>query len=146
MLRLSAKIDTSVPNAITCSTAIDPRIAIPPTAIGNAAASSPLNTQINTMKLSGTAIASTSSKSRCDSSVICRFTVASPPERTVTPSRSCATSSDSVSAYFCALFFPPVMPATISPHLPSLLTRSVAASGGTVHAEATLGTWGDRLS
>ena len=146
MLRLSAKIDTSVPNAITCSTAIDPRIASPPTAIGTAAAGSPLNTQINTMKLSGMATTSTSSRSRCDSSVICRFTVASPPERTVTPSRSCATSSDSVSAYFCAFFFPPVMPATISPHLPSLLTCSIAASDGTVHAEATLGTCDERPS
>ena len=69
-----------------------------PTATGSAAASRPPNTQTSTRKLSGIAIDSISSRSRCDCSVICTFTMATPPERTVTPSRSCATSSDSVLA------------------------------------------------
>ena len=90
-LRLSAKIDTSVVNASKRSTASAPRIAITPTATGNAAASSPPNTQTNTMKLSGMAINSISSTSRCDCSVICTLTMATPPDRTVTPGRSCAT-------------------------------------------------------
>ena len=62
-LRLSANIDTSVTNVIARSTAIDPRIANPPTASGSAAASRPPNTQTSTRKLSGIAMDSISSRS-----------------------------------------------------------------------------------
>ena len=98
VVRFSAKIDTSVLNVIMRSTAIDPTIANPPTATGRAAANSPPNTQTSTRKLNGMAIDSISSRSRCDCEVICAFTMASPPERTMTPSRLYATSSDSVLA------------------------------------------------
>ena len=56
VVRFSAKIDTSVANVMTRSTAIEPTIAIPPTAIGSAAASRPPNTHTSTTKLSGIAI------------------------------------------------------------------------------------------
>ena len=143
MLKFRAKIDTSVNKVVTRRIASAPKIAITPTAIGNAAANNPPNTQTNTMKLRGIAIDSISSRSCCDCSVTCTFTMATPPERTVTPSRSCATWSDKVFAYVCALLSPPVMPATISPDLRSRLTSSVVAGGGAVHAEVTLATWGD---
>ena len=56
MVRLSAKIDTSVQKVMSRSTDIEPRIAIPPTTIGSAAASSPPKTQTSTRKLSGIAM------------------------------------------------------------------------------------------
>ena len=86
--RFSAKIDTSVKKVTVRNTASDPRIAITPTSTGSAAAKSPPNTQISTTKLSGTTIASSRSRSRLDCSVICRLTIAVPPARTTTPSRS----------------------------------------------------------
>ncbi|CQD17806.1 hypothetical protein BN970_03857 [Mycolicibacterium conceptionense] len=55
-VRLSAKIETSVTIVNPRNTASEPRIAKPPTASGNAAASSPPNTQTNTTKLSGIAM------------------------------------------------------------------------------------------
>ena len=64
-----------------------------PTATGSAAAKSPPNTQIRTRKLSGTTIASSSSRSRLDCSVTCKFTIAAPPARTTTPLRSPTTAS-----------------------------------------------------
>ena len=48
--------------------------------------------------------------------------------------------------YFCASLSPPVMPATISPVLPSLLTSAGAAGGGAVHADVTSATCGDACS
>ena len=51
VVRFSAKIDTSVNRVMTRSTAREPRIAITPTATGNAAANSPPNTQTSTRKL-----------------------------------------------------------------------------------------------
>ena len=72
--------------------------------------------------------------------------IASPPARTVTPSRSCTNSSLSVSACCCAPFSPPVMPATIRPVLPSLLTSDFAADGGAVHGEITCATYGELCS
>ena len=69
--------------------------------------------------------------------------MAAPPDRTVTPGRSWASCSDSASAYFCASFSPPVMPATTRPAVLSLLTSSAAAGGGAVHAEVTCATCGD---
>ena len=62
-LRFSAKIDTLVISETVCSTAMEPRIAKPPTAIGSAAATRPPNTQTSTTKLSGIAIDSMSSRS-----------------------------------------------------------------------------------
>ena len=56
VLRLSAKIDTSVVNVTSRNTDIEPTTASAPRAIGNAAASSPPNTQTSTRKLSGSAI------------------------------------------------------------------------------------------
>jgi len=88
VLRFNAKIDTSVVNAINRSTASVPRIDIPPMATGRAAVNKPPNTQTSTTKLSGTAIASINSMSRCAWSVICALTIATPPDRTVTPLRS----------------------------------------------------------
>lgn len=64
MDRFSAKIDTSVTSVNARNTAIDPRIAKPPTATGSAAASNPPKTQTSTTKLSGTAMDSISSRSR----------------------------------------------------------------------------------
>ena len=61
----------------------------------------------------------------------------------MTPLRSCANCSDSASAYFWESVSPPLMPATIRPDLPSLLTSEAAAAGGTVHAEVTLVTCAD---
>ena len=62
-VRLSAKIETSVTMVNPRSTASDPSIAKPPTASGNAAASSPPNTHTSTTKLSGIAISSMVSRS-----------------------------------------------------------------------------------
>jgi hypothetical protein len=59
VLRLSAKVDTSVLNVMSRSTAIVPTTASPPRAIGNAAASRPPNTQTSTKKLNGIAILET---------------------------------------------------------------------------------------
>ena len=69
--RLSAKIDTSVTKVMSRSTDIEPTIAMPPTTIGSAAATSPPNTQTSTRKLSGIAIDSISSRSRSVCSLIC---------------------------------------------------------------------------
>ena len=85
MVRLGARFDTSVLKVMKRRTAIEPRIAISPTAIGSAAASRPPNTQTSTTKLSGTAIDSISSRSRCNRELICAFTMASPPDRTMMP-------------------------------------------------------------
>ncbi len=63
MDRLSAKIETSVPKLMSRSADIEPRMAIPPTTIGSAAATNPPKTQINTRKLSGIAMASLRSRS-----------------------------------------------------------------------------------
>ena len=63
MERLRATIETSVVKLIARNTAIDPKIAIPPTANGSAAATRPPNTQTNTRKLSGIATASMTFKS-----------------------------------------------------------------------------------
>ena len=119
---------------------------MPPTATGSAAANRPPNTQTNTKKLSGIAIDSISSRSCCDWSVICTLTIAIPPDRTVTPSRSCVTCSDSSLAYFCWSLSLPLMPAMIRPAVPSLLIRSLAAGGGAVHGDVTLATCGERRS
>ena len=62
-VRFSAKIDTSVTSVTARSTAIEPRIANPPTANGRAAASRPPNTHTSTTKLSGMAIDSIISRS-----------------------------------------------------------------------------------
>jgi hypothetical protein len=62
-VRLSAKMDTGVTRVTARSTAIDPRIAKPPTTRGSAAASSPPNTQTSTTKLSGMAMDSIRNKS-----------------------------------------------------------------------------------
>ena len=62
-VRFIAKIDTSVTNVMARSTAIDPRIAKPPTASGSAAAITPPNTQTSTRKLSGMAMDSIVSRS-----------------------------------------------------------------------------------
>ena len=88
VVRFSAKIDTSVKKVTVRSTASDPRIAITPTPTGRAAANKPPKTQISTRKLSGTTMASKSTRSRLDCSVTCRFTIAAPPARTTMPSRS----------------------------------------------------------
>ncbi len=61
--RFSAKIDTSVTSVTARSTAIDPRIANPPTANGSAAAIRPPNTHTSTRKLSGMAMDSIISRS-----------------------------------------------------------------------------------
>ncbi len=92
--RFSAKIDTSVAKVTSRSTASAPMIAMPPIATGSAAASSPPNTQTSTRKLSGIASDSMTSRSRWDCSVIWTLTIAVPPVRTVTPSRSPVTSSE----------------------------------------------------
>ena len=55
-LRFNAKIETSVKSVTPRSTAIEPRIANPPTANGSAAAIRPPNTQTSTRKLSGMAM------------------------------------------------------------------------------------------
>ena len=96
--RLSAKIETSVANVTTRSTASAPITAMAPMATGNAAARSPPNTHTRTRKLSGMASDSISSRSRWDCSVICTLTIAVPPVRTVTPSRSPLTCSEMSSA------------------------------------------------
>ena len=95
VVRLRAKIDTSVVKEMTRSTASAPRIAMPPTATGSAAATRPPNTQTSTRKLSGIAIDSITSRSRCDWSVICTLTIAVPPVRTVTLPSPWETCSDS---------------------------------------------------
>ena len=69
VVRFSAKIETSVKKVTVRSTASDPRIAITPTTIGSAAANTPPNTQTSNRKLSGTTMASSTSRSRLDSSV-----------------------------------------------------------------------------
>ena len=56
MVRFIAKIETSVTKVMARSTAMDPRIANPPTAIGSAAAIRPPNTQTSTTKHSGIAM------------------------------------------------------------------------------------------
>ena len=140
VVRLSAKMETSVAKEIARSTASAPRIAMPPTATGSAAANRPPNTQTNTKKLSGIAIDSINTRSCCDWSVICTLTIAIPPARTVTPSRSCVTCSDSSLAYFCWSLSLPLMPAMIRPAVRSLLIRSLAAGGGAVHGDVTLAT------
>ena len=117
-----------------------------PTATGKAAASRPPNTQTSTRKLKGMASDSISSRSRCDCSVIWMLTMAAPPDRTVTPSRSWATRSDSSLAYFCWAASSPTMPATIRPEVRSLLIRSAAAGGGAVQGEVTSATCGERRS
>ena len=137
VVRLSAKIDTSVKKVVTRSTARDPRIAMMPTPTGSAAANSPPNTHSRTMKLSGTTMDSSSGRSRCDCRVICRFTMATPPERTMMPSVSLAICLVSDSVYSSWVLSEPVIPATIRPDFLSLLTRSEPAPGGTVHAEVT---------
>ena len=63
MVRFSAKIETSVTIVTARNTAIEPRIANPPTASGSAAASKPPNTHTSTTKLSGIAMASIVSRS-----------------------------------------------------------------------------------
>ena len=72
--------------------------------------------------------------------------MATPPACTVTPSRSWTSSSVRALACFCASLSPPVIPATISPVLPSSLTRAGAAAGGALHAEVTAPTCGDCAS
>ena len=146
MLRFSAKIETSVNRVITRSTAIEPRIANTPTASGRAAAINPPNTQTNTTKLSGIAMDSIVSRSFSLWPLIWTYVIATPPARTVTPSRSCTICAVSSLAYFWASLSPPVMPATISPVLPSLLISAGAAEGGAVHAEVTCATCGDASS
>ena len=64
----------------------------------------------------------------------------------MTPLRSCTTCSAIVLACFWEPLSPPVMPATISPVLPSLLTSASSAEGGAVHAEVTWATFGDAFS
>ena len=98
-LRFSAKIETSVNWVTPRSTASAPRIAMPPTVSGTAAASAPPNTHTSTRKLIGIASDSIRNRSRWDCSVISRFTMASPPARTVTPSRSWTSRSDRSLAY-----------------------------------------------
>ena len=61
--------------------------------------------------------------------------VASPPARTVTPSRSCRSSSASCLAYFGASLSLPDMLATISPVLRSSLI--IEGTEGAVHADVT---------
>ena len=73
------------------------------------------------------------------------YATAMPPARTVTPSRSCTSSRESVLAYFCALFSPPFRFATIRPDSLSLLTSRAAACGGDVHADDKSRTHGDRF-
>ncbi len=146
VIRLRAKIETSVANEMVRSTAMVPKIAIAPTATGSAAAIRPPNTQTSTRKLSGIATDSITSRSRCDCSVICTSTIATPPVRTVAPLRSCVTSAASSLAYFCWSPSFPLMPATISPDVRSLLTSSAAACGGAVHGDVTSTTCGERFS
>ena len=119
---------------------------MPPTASGTAAASAPPNTQTSTRKLIGIASDSISSKSRCDCSVISTFTVASPPARTVTPSRSWTSRSIRSFAYSCVLLSSPAIPATISPDLPSVLTNAARSGAGAVQSDVTDATCGERLS
>ncbi len=57
-IRLSAKIETSVPSATARITAIEPTMAQTPTANGSAAASSPPKTHTSTTKLTGNAMTS----------------------------------------------------------------------------------------
>ncbi len=71
MDRLSAKMETSVTSVTARSTAIEPRIANPPTASGSAAASNPPNTQTSTTKLSGIAMDSIFSRSFSLWALIC---------------------------------------------------------------------------
>ncbi|CNV24690.1 Uncharacterised protein [Mycobacterium tuberculosis] len=125
-------------NVTSRNTAIDPTTASTAWAIGSPAANSPPNTQISTRKLSGIAINSITSRSSLFCRLIWAYSIAEPPARTVTPSRSWATSSDRVWAWFCASFSPPLTLTTINPDFPSVLSRSAAAVGGTVHGEVTL--------
>ena len=70
-VRFNANTDTSVANVIARITAIEPRIANMPTANGSAAASRPPKTQTSSPKLSGTAMASITSKSLLVWSMVC---------------------------------------------------------------------------
>ena len=71
MDRFSAKIDTSVVKVMSLRTDIEPRMAMPPTAIGTAAATSPPNTHTRTRKLNGMAMASIRRRSRSVCALIC---------------------------------------------------------------------------
>ena len=138
--RFSAKIVTSVTQASARSTAIEPKIAIPPTANGIAAARNPPNTHTSTRKLTGIAMVSITFRSFRVWLVICASVMACPPARTVTPSRLCTTWPLSVSACWPAALLPPVMLATIRPTLPSLLINAADADGGAVQGEVTRAT------
>jgi hypothetical protein len=81
-------------------------------------------------------MASIASKSFLVWSMICTEPITSPPAVTLTPSKSCSRSVSAL-ACSCAPLSPPVMPATISPVLPSLLINACAACGGAVHADVT---------
>ena len=146
VVRFSAKIDTSVKKVTVRSTPRAPRIAITPTATGSAAANKPPNTHTSTRKLSGTTMASSTSRSRLDCSVTCRLTMAVPPERTSTPSRSPSMASVSSLVYSCCCASVPTTPVTISPDFRSWLTRAAAAAGGEVHAELIAATCPEPLS
>ncbi len=138
VLRFSAKIDTSVAKVTRRNTDIEPTTASAPSAIGSAAVSSPPNTHTSTRKLKGIAIISMTSRSAWFCLLIWAYSMAAPPAWTVTPPRSWMIRSERVCAFFCTSFSPPLRLTTISPVLPSLLIRSVAAAGGTVHGEVAL--------
>ena len=138
VLRLSAKIETSVVNVIRRNTDIDPTTASAPRVIGRAAASRPPNTHTSTRKLSGMAMTSISSRSSWFCLFICAYSIAGPPARTVTPSRSWTNWSERVWAFFCALSSPPFRLTTIKPDFPSALTRFLAACGDAVQADDTV--------
>jgi hypothetical protein len=117
-------------------TPIEPTMAITPIASGIAAASRPPKIQMRTTKHTGSAMASMVSRSLLPWSFPSMKVAASPPALTVTPSRSCSRGRSSL-VFFCAPFSPPLMPARMSPVLPSLLTSALAAADGDVHADCT---------
>ena len=77
-------------------------MASPPTSTGSAAASRPPNTHTSTAKLTGNAIDSITSTSRSVCELICEYTIAEPPDNTVTSRCLGSTDSDTASARACA--------------------------------------------
>ena len=71
LVTVTAPDGVKASNSTAVATDIEPTIAIPPTTIGSAAATSPPNTHTRNRKLSGIAMASMTSRSRSVCALIC---------------------------------------------------------------------------